>query len=662
MEKFLKGMFLGPQAENAPEFETLILEVLRDHVFWRRNFHPGDPRLIKETEKFDPEFASVASNIRDNLFKILARIKRGAPHYSPRQIAHIVGDPTMPSLIGYFAGMLYNQNNVVEEASPETLKQEGEYMSALASMVNYPEFVPRRFSENKDPDRNDYSWGHLCSGGTTANLESLWVVRNIKFFPHAVKMLSGSSKEYAFLKDVHIKSPSGIKAKVRNCNYFELMNMRVPDLVDFIDLIYHTIKDDEVARRFDGDLPSVKNLGMANFLERYTDMFPEENVRMPVILISQAQHYCWKKNADVIGIGSDCIINIPADEHIRMDMKALKNKINELSEERIPILQVVSILGTTEEASIDPLHKIDALRTEFERKDITYWHHSDAALGGYFTSMIPRGEDGKFKEFSDLDNDENFLSEQVYKGICGAAKTDSMAIDPHKFGYVPYPCGAIMFKNYRVRDFIAYEAPYLATPDNVGFGGFIGQWTLEGSRPGAMALSCALEQSVMSLDDKGHGVLIKYCIKALNGIVDAMIEKFNNNKDSDYSIVPFTEPDTTGYCFMIVPKDGIADFDSLNNCSKNIWSRMTVDDSSEFKQYDFLISKTGVEIESYNEVLRKAFKTAGIEFPAHHEGKSLTLLRIFIMNSIISAWEEFPEMFSERIYRVADEVYCDLLP
>ena len=36
----LSSLFLGPKAENADVFERLLLEAFRDHVFWRRNFHP----------------------------------------------------------------------------------------------------------------------------------------------------------------------------------------------------------------------------------------------------------------------------------------------------------------------------------------------------------------------------------------------------------------------------------------------------------------------------------------------------------------------------------------------------------------------------------------------------------------------------------------------
>ena len=51
MDQAVKGLFLGPKAENSAELEALILEVLWDHVFWRRNFHPTDPRIISEQDK-----------------------------------------------------------------------------------------------------------------------------------------------------------------------------------------------------------------------------------------------------------------------------------------------------------------------------------------------------------------------------------------------------------------------------------------------------------------------------------------------------------------------------------------------------------------------------------------------------------------------------------
>ena len=121
--------------------ERLLLEVLRDHVFWRRNFHPRDPRLIDERDKRTEAFDDMSARLRDELSKILAELKRAAPLYSPRQVAHIVSDPSLPAFVGYFARLLYNQNNVVAEVSPETVREERAYFTALAEMMGYPTFL-----------------------------------------------------------------------------------------------------------------------------------------------------------------------------------------------------------------------------------------------------------------------------------------------------------------------------------------------------------------------------------------------------------------------------------------------------------------------------------------------------------------------------------------
>ena len=57
----LKAWFLGPRAENAELLERLMVEALRDHVFWRRNYHPEDGFTIRETDKRQPGYEDAVS-------------------------------------------------------------------------------------------------------------------------------------------------------------------------------------------------------------------------------------------------------------------------------------------------------------------------------------------------------------------------------------------------------------------------------------------------------------------------------------------------------------------------------------------------------------------------------------------------------------------------
>lgn len=56
--------FLGPYGENDTLLEKLIVEFLRDHVYWRRNFHPEDPPAIPTRAAMQPSFPEFEARLR----------------------------------------------------------------------------------------------------------------------------------------------------------------------------------------------------------------------------------------------------------------------------------------------------------------------------------------------------------------------------------------------------------------------------------------------------------------------------------------------------------------------------------------------------------------------------------------------------------------------
>ena len=659
-----KAAFLGPKGENLDELEQLLLEVLRDHVFWRRNFHPSDPRLIAEHDKRSEAFTQITAKMRDELFQILSELKRAAPLYSPRQVGHIVSDPTLPALIGYFAGLLYNQNNVVEEASPETVREERAYFRALAQMVGYPTFLPEKLPPNARAHRKPFSWGHLCSGGTVANLEALWMARNVRLYPLAVRLLGHTHTDFAHMARMEVTTAEGTPAELEDLSTFALSNLPISEITDLHLRIKAQLAeaDRATAQAFQEALPSVRTAGLASFLLSYNQQFPNDPARLPKVLISQAAHYCWKKNLDVVGLGADALETVPTDDHIRLDMQALADRVRTHAENRQPVLSVVSICGTTEEGAIDPLHKIEAFREEAAAHGLTFWHHCDAAFGGYFASMLPKDDTGaivpyeQYLDKADESGSDPRISAEVYNGIAAMAHTDSITIDPHKFGYIPYPAGAVLFRDYHVRDAISYAAPYLADDDRAGFGGFLGQWTLEGSRPGAAAVSCYLSQAMVPLTPEGHGQLMKNCIAVNQALEGAMHEQFPD--ESWIELRPLAEPDTVGYCFVLMPQSGFDSVAALNDYTERIWRRMTVDGREDINQYDFLISKTEVDAHAYAHVLEDVLPAALLE-DALGTDASLTLLRTCVMNPFLTDWSQHDPPFADQLAAFLHETALD---
>ncbi len=651
-----KAAFLGPQAENADELERLLLEVLHDHVFWRRNVHPGDPRLIDEQDKRTEAFEGTAAQLRSELFQILAELKRGAPLYSPRQIAHMVSDPTLPALVGYFAGLLYNQNNVVAEAAPETVRKERAYVAALARMVGYPPLLPERLPAHARRERTAYSWGHLAGGGTLANIEALWVARNVRLYPLALRLLLATERAFADLGELEVTPAGGAPRPLRDLATFELLNLPIGEVTDLHLRVQTHLRQAgrEATSAFESAFPSVRKAGLAGLMHRYNARFAADPLRPPVVLASQAVHYGWAKGLDVVGLGASALRLLPVDARVRLDVDALAEAVRAHAAQEEAVLMVVGILGTTEEGAVDPLHRIEALRPMLAAEGLTVWHHADAAFGGYLAAAIPRDEAGAALPYDPAHPAiDGFLGEDVYRATAALAEVDSLTIDPHKWGYVPYPGGAVLFRDYHVRDAVAYAAPYLPTDRSVGFGGFLGQWTLEGSRPGAPAVGAYLSQTVVPLDPTGHGALVRGCIAARRALVAALAERFAG---SPVAFRLLAEPDTVGACFALVPHDGTGSLADLNAFTRRVWERVSVNGREEAGAYPFILSKTEIPAAAYRAHLVRMLP-AGL---AQEDG-TLMLLRSFVLNPFVEAWNErkpgFARLFADFLYDVAMAAY-----
>jgi glutamate/tyrosine decarboxylase-like PLP-dependent enzyme len=646
-----KAAFLGPQAENADELERLLLEVLHDHVFWRRNFHPGDPRLIDEQDKRTEAFERTAAQLRSELFQILAELKRGAPLYSPRQIAHMVSDPTLPALVGTFAGLLYNQNNVVAEAAPETVRKEHAYMAALARMVGYPPLLPERLPAGARRDRTPYAWGHLCSGGTVANIEALWVARNVRLYPLALRLLAVTAPAFGAFGEMEVTPAGGAPRALGDLATFELLNLPIGEVTELHLRVQGQLRADgrERATAFEEVFPSVRKAGLAGLMDRYNARFPSDPLRPPVVLASQAAHYGWAKGLDVVGLGASALRTLPVDEHLRLDVGALAESVRAHADREEAVLMAVSICGTTEEGSVDPLHRIEALRPTLRAEGLTVWHHADGAFGGYLAAALPRDEGGTALPRPD----DHPFSEEVYRAVAALAEVDSVTIDPHKWGYVPYPGGAVLFRDYHVRDAVSYAAPYLPTDRAVGFGGFLGQWTLEGSRPGAPAVGAYLSQTVIPLDPTGHGALVENCVAANRALVAALRKRF---EASPIAFQVLAEPDTVGVCFALVPDEGTRSLADLNAFTRRVWERVSVDGREDVAGYPFILSKTEIPAASYRTHLARMLPA-----PLADEDGTLMLLRSFTLNPFVEAWNardpSFADLFADFLFDVAMAAY-----
>ena len=173
----LDACFLGPYGENDTLLEKIMVEFLRDHVYWRRNFHPEDPPAISTHAAQHPDYLAFEARMRRELHQLSAALKKSVPFHSPRYLGHMVSDLLLPGLAAQMLTLPYNPNNVSEDAAPVTVDMEVQVGLQLARMLGYPH----------DPAVPSCAFGHLTSGGTVANYQALRLALALKAFPVALR-------------------------------------------------------------------------------------------------------------------------------------------------------------------------------------------------------------------------------------------------------------------------------------------------------------------------------------------------------------------------------------------------------------------------------------------------------------------------------------------
>lgn len=488
-----EAWFLGSKAENAEEFERLIVEAIRDQAFWRRNFHPGDPTLVTEAVKRQPEYVQAMGALTDSYRTLLGFLKKSAPFFSTRYQGHMNWDTAMPAVLGYFAAMLYNPNNVAFEGSTATTILELLVGDDLCRMVGYP--LPDRDACRAGAIR---PWGHITSGGTVANIEAIWSARNLKLYPVAMQAALREDPSLAAGQGLRVRLPSDELVPLAGLDAWTLLNLRVDDILDLPARLTaeHGISADVISQALTRVSP--QSLGMAGFFSRYLRDLPNP----PVIVVPATKHYSFPKAAAILGIGAANVLDVPLDENARMSIPALEQILRRCLAERRPVYTVVGVIGSTEESAVDPLRDILALREQLRGEGLDFTVHADAAWGGYHVSIL-RDDDEETEARPDAPlRAESGFSRYTAEQYAVLHLADSVTVDPHKSGYIPYPAGALCYRNAAMRDLVTFKAPYIVHAEDEPSVGIYG---VEGSKPGAAVAAVFLAHKVIRPTRSGYG-------------------------------------------------------------------------------------------------------------------------------------------------------------
>ena len=227
------------------------------------------------------------------------------------------------------------------------------------------------------------------------------------------------------------------------------------------------------------------------------------------ILVSERGHYSLRKAADILGLGRDFLIPVATDADNRIDPDALRDRCLELQQQKIRVLSIVGIAGTTETGHVDPLETLADIAREFGAH-----FHVDAAWGG--PTLFSRAHQHRLK---------------------GIEQADSVTIDAHKQLYTPQGAGMVLFRNPSVVSSIELHAQYVIRKGSKD----LGSTTLEGSRPGMAML---IHSGLRIIGREGYEILIDQGIEK----AETFAEMIRKHEDFELITAPELNILTYRYC------------------------------------------------------------------------------------------------------------------
>lgn len=684
----IAAWFLGPKAENSALMEEMIRHILQDYMHWRRNYFPSDEILIPPSMR--REAVEWNDRLAQQVAEMLAGLRRHFPFYSPRYIAHMLSDQTIPSVLGYFAGMLYNPNNVTPEAAPVTVAWEFEVARGVLRMLGYR---PPPDGDSKE----EFGWAHITSGGTVANLEALWAARNIRYFPLAVQDVC---RRHGIALTVKLPNQGDRPYPIADLPAMTCLGIRPNQAIYLYSRLANAVRNHWKLDRPQAADRVVELLAESEFsIANFGTEACYRSAR-PVILAAGTVHYSLYKIADVLGIGRKNILRIDVDDRFRMDVNLLEEALHRtIGEGKLP-LAVVGIAGTTEEGAVDPLHHIVSVREKLEASaGHSFWLHVDAAWGGYFRSMFETEASDVEESVANVNRfasrtisivhgryTKNVLLQWGHHEVCEAflaiPKAESVTVDPHKMGYVPYPCGLIAFRNDLVRQFLSEEIPYLteSAPEDVQAyhhhpPASLGPYIFEGSKPGAAVAACWLSHRMIPPTRAGYGEIVRASLLAARELHERLVHWevacLVNDETPRHRLLTITShpPDTNIVCFVVQAKENTS-LERMNRLNEWIYRRFTIHTEHGRADYSysqpFFLSHTIFRTPQYPRAsVEDLLRRSNID-PTAYAQHGIFVLRATVMTPyVVLATEsghkqKFLAEFIERLSQTAAEAIAAL--
>ena len=254
-----------------------------------------------------------------------------------------------------------------------------------------------------------------------------------------------------------------------------------------------------------------------------------------VVYKTREAHGCHQKAVELLGLGSDSVRTVSHDRSLRMDPAALESCIRLDLEAGDRPLAVIATAGTVNTGAIDPIGEIADICSRYG-----VWLHVDGAYGA--PAVLSPAYENVLRDIS---------------------RADSVAIDPHKWLYVPVEAGVILVRDREMmRATFSLVPAYLRTDDNVeGVAGppWFSEYGFQQTRSfRALKVWMALQYHGLA----GYRAAVEHDLELAATLADSL------RQASDFELL---EPQNLSIvCFRYRPPDRVADaafVDALNKAA-----------------------------------------------------------------------------------------------
>jgi aromatic-L-amino-acid decarboxylase len=158
--------------------------------------------------------------------------------------------------------------------------------------------------------------------------------------------------------------------------------------------------------------------------------------RKMIVYVSDGGHHCLERSVELLGIGEGNLRWIPSDDNYRIKIDALRETISRDRKSGYYPFCIIGNAGTVDTGAFDDFNALADLAAKEKM-----WFHVDAAFGGWVK-----------------------ISKTHRKLADGIERADSLAVDLHKWMYMPYGIGCTLVKDMlaHYRTFVyGHDAQYI---------------------------------------------------------------------------------------------------------------------------------------------------------------------------------------------------------